>query len=685
MQSVLRRPTVLFVICGIAVALLVIGALIPNVAFGTASAKYAHAANRHTTQTIVPSTTKVHPNQTITVSGRGFTAHETVYLYIDNTTGNWAGSIPCNSSGVCSGPMTFSQSPGLQGRHMLIAKGLPGETANAHITILPAIFFATNMGGYTQGGPGSVVVLSGESFQANETVSIYWGKGNSTSLGTATTDAYYGYFNATLHLPTGVAPGVYSIHVITAGSTPMTLTTSFRIIPPSLTAQASVQSGQILTFSFTGFQGLETINVSWNANGGQQIGTIQARGDGSGQSQNMLVTPSAPRGKYTLTLTGQSSRLQSSTTITVGPGIDLSAGYMVSPGAQLTVQGGGFTSNEQVRVQIVGDSSPSGNATVTTGTNGGFQVTLIAPESQVPNQQYTVTATNTSGTDVATSSFYISFASITFSDTQQGNNVAVYGTPATISGTGFAVNELVSLYWNYQQPTQVALGTARAASDGTFSFNITVPSAPFTSGNNLPVIEAIGASSTFQASTQVTIASAIYANPARGTAGQVVQVTGGMLPANTSIALAFDTTSNVIENVTTASDGSFSTPFTVPANASIGLHTIYATENGSYLYTAYVIPVTVSLTPSSGSSNTSITVQVPNLWSSCNFFSPQAEIVWFDSVSGSGQNLQSVTCNHSGTLNTTINAPTGLVAGRIYEVQVFENGSMVGQAAFTAQ
>ncbi|MDQ2903806.1 MAG: hypothetical protein M3Y81_09665 [Chloroflexota bacterium] len=360
--------------------------------FATSKTSRAHAAIAPPTITVSAHT--VRPEQKITVTGQGFAPNDTAFVYMDQLSNSF-GTLTCDSKGNCSGSVTIPLT-GPQGQHMILSQGSqPGEAvANAPIIINPLVFFDPFQDGTNHGGPGTSTAITGYAFQLHETVSVYWGNATGTLLGATTSDSYQGFFWFRFVTPTHGAPGKYKITVVRSGQKPATLTTTFTVAPPAVTAAAGVRSGHLLKFHLSGFQGNENVDLTWNANGGQQIGVIQTDPSGFFVSPNLgtVFIPSAPLGPYTIIFTGESSGLHVSVPINVGPGIQINT--FTNPGGTISVSGGGFRSGETLNVSIVGQKKAT---SVTTAADGSFQANLTAPLSLPPGPQYHVMATNSVG------------------------------------------------------------------------------------------------------------------------------------------------------------------------------------------------------------------------------------------------------------------------------------------------
>jgi len=187
-----------------------------------------------------------------------------------------------------------------------------------------------------------------------------------------------------------------------------------------------------------------------------------------------------------------------------------------------------------------------------------------------------------------------------------------------------------------EQCLLTSIVTVLAAADGSFSFDLTTPSSPFT-GN---------------ATVTMTLAAA----------------------------------GSVVGTATTASDGTFTLSFTIPSNTQGGPSNVSASDGTVSASATLVIQVPLIITPTTGSSGTSITVQSPNFSGNGNdfrCFAYQPYIAWYDPTTGTSLTL-SRACPQ-GPLNETVTAPANLVSGRTYEIELIVEGYVIGQAPCTAQ
>jgi hypothetical protein len=615
------------------------------------------------TLSIVPALTSsvgiVKPSQSITVSAVGFAAYDSIQVQLDSTNNTVLGYFSCDINGDCSGNIVMPATSVVAGMHLLIASGSSGQIAEAPVTFTPAISASP-----TKGGPGTTITLSGAAFAANETVQITFGSSN-TPEGSATTDAF-GNLNTSFVAPAPLTPGTYAVTVQRTNQHPATVSTNFHVIPPKLVSSPGFHSGQSIFVQLIGFQGGENVTISWNANGGQQLVTIGM--DSTGAAYYTFTPPSAPLGSYTLTATGDSSGLQATSSVHVGPGILLTPNY-ANPGATITVSGGGFTANESVSVYF--QNTSNGTVPAMTDSTGAFTVSLTVPIKYNPSARYTVYAVGT--VDKASAPFsYITpyfYAYYYYVD---------YGEQDTLYGQGFASNETVNLYWDYQQPGETKIATATAGSDGTFTVTISVPSDP---NLGYVTIAAIGATSKLKATSSVYVYAALTLTPSSGPAGSKVLVKGGGFDASETVTVTYQGTT--VGTATTNSDGAFALHFVVPTGTGIGYTTVSASGGTSGIYASATFTVTPALkiSPTTGTSGTVITV-TGNHFTASNV----VYLYWFDPSTGYYTYFGTVNTSPNGSFTVAITAPAGLTSGNTYDVQGYDGYTgIVAEAAFVAQ
>ncbi len=666
MNVLLRRRPV-----SVLLAILFLGTLVPAFAwFNAGRSTGVHAVG--TMPTIQPSVTTVRPNEHFLVTGQGFLPNDTVYLDLDGgLTGANLGNLTCDSSGNCSGTAQMPQFAGPAGSHTIYAYGTGGvsDDATATITIRPIVY-------PTSGGPGTYINLSGAGFATNETVQVYWGKSTSGIFeGNFTTDPSIGELSSRFTIPTNLTPGAYPITVVRTGQQPANVLGVFHVHPPAIQlSKAGIRSEQPVTVTLLGFQAYESVTLSWNANGGATLGTFIVNNEGS--DQETVTPPLAALGTYTLTAVGGTSKLQATASLAIGPGL-LIQPSAVTPGGTMNILGGGFTPGETVYVYVPQGGVYNGY----TDSTGSFVVTATAPLRTHPKISYVVYADSASGTDKAKAQYGYVAPQISWGGTNPFDGSYVpFGTPFNVSVQGFFPNEHVALYWDYQQQGQLKLGTVLTGTDGTFSVNLTIPSSP----SNLYVyanLEAVGGTSKLHAGSQVQVIPGIVLTPSTGPLGKTLTIKGGSFYQNDSITVTFGQYTEA--TVTADSSGAFVTSFVTPTTVNGGgIIFVQATDSSGRLkpYTEFTVPPTFSITPTTGTSGTTITLNGTNL--GANYY---YGIEWIDPVSGTLTSLGNVSADNQGNVSTSITAPANLVIGRNYTIALIGgSGAFPVQAIFKA-
>lgn len=353
------------------------------------------------------------------------------------------------------------------------------------------------------------------------------------------------------------------------------------------------------------------------------------------------------------------------------------------PGTVINVNGYNYPPNTTVTVFF--QTKTNGTVTAVTDQGGFFSTFITAPESYTPGVHYYVHVNST--TLIEQALFTFTKPSITVYSEVGYQQKPVFGAPAAVNGSGFSANETVDLTWDLGTLGTFKAGIAATDSSGFFFSNFTMPSLPY---GVLAHLSAHGRISGLSASFLVVESPAIYANPTQGVIGAPVSVTGGGFGSNENVKILFQNI--VIANAHTNTKGFFTSNFAVPATAKIGYQNngIIASgkTSGVAANTFFSVEPNVYIQPNTGPGGTLITVHGIH-------FTPNGfvEILWvFGNSGGSGgsggntQFIGSANVSSRGTFTTTVTAPSGLVPGQKYFVQVIDGptgGS--NQAVFKAQ
>jgi hypothetical protein len=228
---------------------------------------------------------------------------------------------------------------------------------------------------------------------------------------------------------------------------------------------------------------------------------------------------------------------------------------------------------------------------------GSFTTSFNVPATATPGTTYVVVRDGPASTDtqLAIASFTVTVREITISPSsgQVGSTVAV-------SGSGFDPSSSVTIYFD-----TTVVRTVTTTATGTFSgATFTVPES-YKGTHTVKVSSASGDSPgvSFTTSQKVEITTT------SGFVGDTVTISGNGFAADSGITLYFDDVSISTATTTTNANGSFTNiTFTIPPS-SRGSHTIKAQDaSANYATTLFTIAGEIAITPTSGTSGTSVTV-----------------------------------------------------------------------------
>ena len=657
-------------------AVLIVAALAPTIAITHergATTAYAVATTPSITLPAI-----LHPFDTVTITGQGFAPYDDVQIALDGSY-NPIGRIHCDVNGNCSGQVTIPSAGLTQGTYPIIATGSTGLTTQVSVTLLPGV--ATFVPSYgvstrlTKGGPGTAMQLEGGGFNANETVALIWGN-NAVSLGNVTT-GWDGSFSLQISAPVPATAGYNPINVVRSKQTPATVTTTFRILPPVMTSSAGIRNGRAAYVNLSGFAANEQVTLSWNANGGQTITTVSVNSIGA--LDTYISPPSAPKGAYTLQALGAISRLLAQSSLSIGPGILLSPNT-ANPGGTTVAIGGGFAPGEKVNVYF--QSSSNGENLATVDASGSFSVSLPVPAKYSKNVTYEVYAVSTTTADSAMAHFYY----ITPSLQLLCCNSPTYGASFTLDGQGFVPQETVNITaQSIAQQNPITLGTAIVATDGTFTFTSTMPSAP-----NVPsIIEnginmymyATGIVSKLKASTSFDALPNAISTPGSAQIGQAVALQGGGFGSNETVSIQFQGTQVATAGVD--NNGAFKATIIIPSSAQAEYFPcnlcVKGNMSGANVNVAFTFLPTITISPQKGPSGPSIIVKGVGL-----YIYDGINIYWFDPVTNTQTLLTSFGMNGINSFQVTVTAPSNLTSGKTYDVQIEGGSGLISQLPFQA-
>ena len=328
----------------------------------------------------------------------------------------------------------------------------------------------------TQGGPGTVINVNGFNYPPNVNVTIYFQtKANGTV--TAVTDPG-GFFSTFIPAPASYTPGThYYVHV---NSTVLMEQFLFTFTKPSITVFAEVGYqqkpiyGAQAAVNGSGFSANETVDLTWDLG---TLGTIKAgiaATDSSGFFFNNLLMPSLPFGVQAhMVAHGRISGLTASFLVNEAPAIYANPTQGII-GTAVSLNGGGFGSNENVKVLFQGILVANAH----TNAKGFFTSSFAVPTTaKIGFQNNGIIASGkTSG--VAANTFFNVEPNVSIQP-----NTGTSGTLITVHGAHFTPNGFVQILWVFPNGggsggsggNTVFIGFANVSSHGTFSTTVTAP------------------------------------------------------------------------------------------------------------------------------------------------------------------------------------------------------------------
>jgi hypothetical protein len=655
--------------------------------------KTAHAATV-SGPTIAFNHKTVYIGQNLAVTGQGLTpqtSYQLVLVLNDGTYRDLGGYLWTDNNGNLSQTINFNPDAVVQGTYVidLYPSGFSSTTpvvAQTTVHVVPSLTSVT-------GNPGLPVTIQGAGFSPNENLSIFFGDPTQGTPEGTTTSTEYGDVSFSFPLPAHLIPGTYSVTVVRSNNKPAAVSGKIHIYPLTLTAPGGSKAQQVITVRGTGFAPGEYVNLTWNANGGQQLYNDVA--DNKGAFRFVLPLPAAPLGSYIIQATGAISGLSVSTNINVGPGISLSNPNTYpgqsNPGGTIAVYGGGFNANEQVNVYF--QNVKNGVTTVTSDSTGNITTTISVPLHYSPTTTYYVYAKNVAGTASAHAKFTFITPHVVFDhpfdlDINEG----------LIFVSGFGANESVQIVNHYQQPTQSTVTTLTTNAQGTVEASLEWPSTP--EGKEIP-FAVIGKTTKLVATSTYTVGPMFVADTdqvsyAIGNAGDMVSFSCKNFAANEQVNITFNKI--VVATTTSGNDGSFKVAVTIPAIESVSTGSgkiqvlavgttsgLVAGSDPMFAITFYYQP-TLTLTPTTGPSGTTITVTgahfpanavIPVGWDGP--FTPDPNLWGYPQGTYALANADA-----NGNFTQTIQAD-GLVSGQTYHVTAPITLDFSTTATFVAQ
>lgn len=463
------------------------------------------------------------PSTVITATGAGFTVGNTYTVYF-STTAVTSGTVPAG------GTVTVAFGAPISPRGVYnVTITTPADTTAIPaptFTITPQVFLNT-----TSGTIGDQVIVSGNGFYANTTVTIYFDNVNQTSV---TSTSYGEISNAVVTIPQSYG----GVHTITAGDTGgLSSGASYTITPKMSLSAATGAVGSSITVSGSGFAPNSQLSFLLDGN---PI-SVNASTDTAGKINNVeVVIPSASYGTHVLTVQdGLNNSLTMSITVTAAITVAPTSG---AADTNVSITGKGFIASSNIAISYDGVNVTTIPAALVSDASGTFAGNFKVPASASGTHIITVS----DGTNSLTANFTTSASPATVGPTS-----GPVGTNVTASGVGFKPSTKLTIIYN---GVQVASPTTDAK--GNFSVTFAIP-ASSTGAHAMSISDGTAIQSY---SFSVTPTSKM--TPLSGVIGTDVTATGSGWGSSKPVTVKYD--SDQIASSTTDANGTFNAVFKAP-------------------------------------------------------------------------------------------------------------------------
>jgi hypothetical protein len=309
---------------------------------------------------------------------------------------------------------------------------------------------------------------------------------------------------------------------------------------------------------------------------------------------------------------------------TVTPGMVLSTSS-ASVGDQITITGSGYTSSGTVTIYLDSVSQQ----TTTANIYGGFSVTFTIPRMTKGNHTF---STYDTGSGITTSAPFNLVSKLSVNPTS-----SAFGTPVTLTGTGFTASSAITVYLDNVNTTSTTSDTY-----GGFTIsNYTLPAT--TSGTH--TLRAQDNTGNYVTTTITTI-SGILIDPSTGPTGTQVNISGNGFRSSEAISIFIDNTNLNVSGLTTNSAGAFSTSITMPV-VSFGSHQLKAVDSVNNAVVNFAVTANAVISPTSGYAGTKITLN------GTGFIANQVATISFDNSP-----VGTATINSQGSFSMSFDAPS---------------------------
>ncbi|MFB8229618.1 choice-of-anchor G family protein [Cellulosimicrobium sp. NPDC055967] len=279
-----------------------------------------------------------------------------------------------------------------------------------------------------------------------------------------------------------------------------------------------------------------------------------------------------------------SATVRGSTVAAITPAVTVDPST-VPAGTPTTVTGTGYTPDSTVTVEVR-DTAGTVVATlsdVPTDGDGGFTTPITVPADATPGEYAVVGIDDTTSTEAETP-LTVEAAAIEPTITVDPTT-ANPGDDVTVDGTGYTPDATVTVEIRDGSGAVVtSLGDVPTDGDGSFTTPITVPED--TTPGDYTVVGIDDTTST-EAETPLGVGGVgvseptVTVDPTTANPGDEVTVTGEGWPPSTTVTVdLLDEDGDVVATVDVETDdtGSFTTPITVPEDATPGDNTVHASD-----------------------------------------------------------------------------------------------------------
>ncbi|MCO7272261.1 choice-of-anchor G family protein [Cellulosimicrobium cellulans] len=639
------------------------------------------------TPSVTVDPTTANPGDDVTVDGTGYTPDSTVTVEVRDESGTVVatlGDVPTDGEGNFTTPITIPADT-TPGTYTVV--GIDDTTsteAETPLTVEAAALTPAVTVDPSTVPAGTPTTVTGTGYTPDATVTVEVRDTTGTVVATLTdvpTDGDGG-FTTPITVPAETTPGDYAVVGIddttsTEAETPLTVEAA--ALTPAVTVDPTTANpGDEVTVDGTGYTPDATVTVEIRDESGAVVATVEdVPTDADGNFTSPITVPAdTTPGDYTVVGIDDTTSTEAETPLTVEAAA-LTPAVTVDPttvpaGTPTTVTGTGYTPDSTVTVEVR-DTTGTVVATlsdVPTDGDGGFTSPITVPVDTAPGDYAVVGIDDTTATEAETP-LVVEAAAIEPALTVDPTT-ANPGDEVTVDGTGYTPDATVTVEIRDESGAVVAtVEDVPTDGDGNFTTPITVP-ADTTPGDYTVV--GIDDTTSTEAETPLTIEAAaltpvVTVDPTTVPAGTPTTVTGtGYTPDSTVTVEVRDADGAVVATLTdvpTDGDGGFTTPITVPADATPGDYTVVGIDDTTsteaetpLTVEAAAIEPTITVDPTTANPGDDVTVDGTG-------YTPDATVT-VEIRDGSGAvvtSLGDVPTDGDGNFTTPITVPADTTPG----------------------